>query len=76
MKREEVEVCPHCEQEITKRWDVEKNGFEITCPNCKQKIMLCGACMGYGDNLVLRCDWAKEKGCFRKRKGGQLIWNK
>ena len=33
MKRECVEICPHCEQEITKKWDVEKNGYQITCPN-------------------------------------------
>ena len=34
MKRECIEVCPHCEKEITKQWDVEKKGYEITCPNC------------------------------------------
>ena len=50
MKRECVEICPHCEQEITKKWDVEKNGYQITCPNCGKKIMLCDECLHSEDN--------------------------
>ena len=44
MKRECIEVCPHCEKEITKKWDVEKKGYQITCPNCGKKMMLCDEC--------------------------------
>lgn len=66
MIREEVEVCPHCDLEITKKWDVEKDGYQIACPNCKKRIMLCDACLHSEDNEAMSCDWSKEKGCFRK----------
>ena len=68
MKRECVEICPHCEQEITKKWDVEKNGYQITCPNGGKKIMLCDECLHSEDNEGMRCDWSEDLGCFRKPK--------
>lgn len=68
MKRECIEVCPHCDTEITKKWDVEKDGYQVTCPNCGKKIMLCDECLHNEDNEGMRCDWSEERGCFRKPK--------
>lgn len=65
MLREEIEMCPHCDTEITIEWDVEKDGYEVSCPNCGEKIMLCDACFHSDDNRFQYCDWCKE-GCFRK----------
>ena len=68
MKRECIEVCPHCEKEIMKKWDVEKKGYQITCPNCGKKMMLCDECLNSEDNVGMRCDWSEERGCFRQQK--------
>lgn len=67
MLREEVEMCPHCGEENTVEWDVEKDGYEIVCPNCDEKMMLCDACTHSDDNKSGFCDWSKETGCFRKK---------
>ena len=68
MIRECIEVCPHCGEEITKKWDVEKKGYQINCPNCGEKIMLCDGCFHSEDNEGMRCDWSEDRGCFRKPK--------
>lgn len=72
MDREEIEYCPFCDSEISIKWDVEKDGYKITCPNCIKKIMLCSACLYREDNSeddkTQICDWTMENGCFRKRK--------
>lgn len=68
MMREEVEICPDCGGENIKQWDVEKDGYEITCQHCGKPMMLCDACYHSDDNEYHRCDWSKEYGCFRKRK--------
>ena len=68
MKRKCIEVCPHCGQEITKKWDVEKCGYQITCPNCGKKMMLCDECLHNEDNEGMRCDWSEERGCFRRQR--------
>ena len=67
MKREEVEVCPHCDREITLYWNVEHDGYQIACPHCGEKIMLCDACRHSDDNPNMICDWSEEYGCFRKQ---------
>lgn len=67
MKREEVEVCPHCDGEIVLQWNVEQDGYQIKCPYCGEKIMLCDACRHSDDNLNMICDWSEEYGCFRKQ---------
>ena len=54
MIRECIEVCPHCGEEITKKWDVEKKGYQINCPNCGEKIMLCDECFHSEDNEGMR----------------------
>lgn len=66
--REEVEVCPHCDTEVTVMWDVEKQGYRATCPNCGEELMLCDACMHSDDNEGMDCDWSENGGCFRHRK--------
>lgn len=65
MLREEFEMCPHCDNEITVEWDVEKDGYEVTCPECGRKIMLCDACSHAIDNCNRYCDWC-DGNCFRK----------
>lgn len=67
-KREEVEVCPHCDTEVTIMWDVKAQGYRATCPNCGEELMLCDACMHSDDNEGMHCDWSEERGCFRHPK--------
>lgn len=69
-KRSDFEVfeyCPHCDTEIGVIWDVESDGYEIYCPNCGEKIMLCSMCPN-----INKCDWKADsngKGCcMMKRK--------
>ncbi len=50
MEREEVEICSFCDKEIKKKWDVEKEGYQIACTECGEKIMLCDACLHSEDN--------------------------
>lgn len=75
---EETEVCPHCEAEVTVVWDVEKQGYQTTCPNCGKKIMLCDACLNAEDNEYMRCDWFSNKEfpdglCWRMAKEPKLV---
>ena len=66
MKFEVTEVCPHCEREVTVTWNPEEDGYQIFCPQCGERIMLCSACMDASDNTRHKCDWDDVKGCFRK----------
>ena len=68
MKREVVEVCPYCDEEIVMRWDVEKDGYQAVCPKCGEELMLCDECFHSDDNEGQRCNWSKDGGCFRKAK--------
>lgn len=52
-----TEYCPYCGEEITVWWDVEKDGYQIYCPNCGNIIMLCSMC----DRVP--CDWKEGDGC-------------
>ena len=65
MVREEVEICPECEAEVTINWDVEKDGYKVPCPECGTEMMLCDACTHSEDNPGAKCDWSKKDGCFR-----------
>lgn len=38
------EVCPHCNDEVCLRWDVEERGYVAYCPSCGEKIYLCSKC--------------------------------
>lgn len=66
--REEVEICPHCMGENIIKWNVKRDGYEIVCQHCGEKIMLCDACIHSDDNKHQKCDWCEDGGCFRKRK--------
>jgi hypothetical protein len=67
MMREEVEMCPHCMSENIIQWDVEKDGYEVKCQHCGEKIMLCDACYHSDDNHMMKCDWCEGIGCRRKK---------
>jgi uncharacterized protein (DUF983 family) len=40
MVREEVEICPNCMSENIFKWNVEKDGYEVKCKVCGEKMML------------------------------------
>lgn len=58
-----TEYCPHCDTESTLMWSVEQHGYEIYCPVCGKKIMLCSMCGHHND-----CDWTEEAGCKMKKE--------
>lgn len=58
-----TECCPHCDTESTLMWSVEEHGYEIYCPVCGKKIMLCSMCGHHND-----CDWTEEAGCKMKKE--------
>ena len=60
-----TEYCPHCDTESTLMWSVEEHGYEIYCPVCGKKIMLCSMCEHTND-----CDWTEEAGCKMMKKEG------
>lgn len=68
VKTECVETCPHCGEEVEINWCTKENGYEVYCPYCGKKIMLCDECMHANDNVTQKCDWCKETGCFRNKK--------
>ena len=43
-KIEVVEICPHCMGENILLWNIEKDGYEIICQHCGEKMMLCSPC--------------------------------
>lgn len=53
-----TEYCPHCDSEQTVFWSVQKDGYEIFCPTCGEKIMLCSMCPNTN-----RCNWTAEHKC-------------
>lgn len=56
-----TEVCPHCEEEVTLSWDVNLMGYQIYCPKCGKKMLLCSECEG---SHTGGCNWSSEKGCY------------
>lgn len=56
-----IEVCPHCENEIEMRWDINKCGYKAFCPVCGKRLMLCSECMNSGAG---GCDYnSKDDSC-------------
>ena len=49
---EVTEPCPHCDSEIGVIWNPEEDGYQIHCPRCGAKMMLCSMCPMHD-----RCDW-------------------
>lgn len=61
------EICPHCDTPLPVVIDEDEEvEYEVTCPVCGNRIMLCTLCTW--DGMPKECDWTKEDGCFRKRK--------
>lgn len=52
---EVTEPCPHCDSEITVIWNPEEDGYQIHCPRCGEKMMLCSMCPMHD-----RCDWYRS----------------
>lgn len=72
-----VECCPECGREIELRWDIKEDGYEIYCPYCGVRMMLCDECMHRDENdEPIECDCSccdydmENKECFRSRKKG------
>ena len=59
-----TEYCPHGEKEQSLLWDAGKDGYEIYCPACGEKIMLCSVCDEFDT-----CDWRVDSGCKKRKKG-------
>lgn len=57
---EATEMCPHCQNEVTVQWNVEKDGYELYCPYCGFPVMLCSMCDARDGKV---CDWEEIKGC-------------
>lgn len=73
MKREVVEVCPHCMNEnIYKNWDTDIQGYTAKCQHCGKNIRLCSECRDAKDNPKHICDW-HDGFCFRDEKKHRII---
>lgn len=51
-----TEFCPHCETEVSMRWNTDTQGFKAFCPSCGQRLMLCDECHQIGGG----CDYDSE----------------
>lgn len=65
------EPCPHCDTYVPIVIDEnDRTCYEVTCPVCHNKIMLCTLCHwdaeDDGENPCIICDWNPVNGCFRK----------
>lgn len=62
-----TEYCPHCDKEQSLLWDAGKDGYEIYCPTCGEKIMLCSVCDEFD-----ACDWREDSGCKKRRRDEKM----
>lgn len=68
------EYCSDCDTTIPVRIDNNEHScYEIICPSCGKKVMLCTLCKwDYLDTFGgydYPCDWSEESGCYRQKKG-------
>ena len=69
----EIEMCPHCGNEIKLRWDINKDGFKAFCPVCGRRLMLCDACAHrFGDHTD-DCDYNSKTDTCRFNKGPKQV---
>ena len=54
-----TECCPHCDTEVSVKWDIFKDGHSIYCPNCGKRIMLCSECPARDGDM--ECDWLEKE---------------
>lgn len=64
MKKEVVEVCPHCDSEVVMMWDIESDGYMAFCPYCGKRLMLCDECLHADDNEYQVCKFP----CLRRKE--------
>ena len=58
VETEAIEVCPYCSEEnVFPNWDVNKQGYTVTCQHCGKPMMLCDECYHSEDNPNHNCDW-------------------
>lgn len=69
-KKEVAEYCAECENEVILQWDTEVDGFEIVCPYCGAKLMLCDECQHAvcENGEPQDCDWCDETKCCHRCK--------
>lgn len=73
VKKMVTEVCPHCGNENEIAWDVEKQGYEMFCSCCGEKMMICSQCPEADS-----CDWCKDqngKGNCKMMLNGDILKN-
>lgn len=68
MEKLEIENCTHCGATVEVMHDVEANGFKIKCPHCGKDLLLCGACLNYGEKSCISCDWSPSTGCNKEKE--------
>lgn len=68
MRENVVELCPNCGGEVEMVWDIKEDGYEIYCPYCGKKMMLCDACMHANDFKGCGYD------CIRQNKFKVIDW--
>ena len=66
-----TEVCPNCEKEVELVWDTDTDGYQIFCPSCGEKMMLCDDCRHSPDTQECDFHWLDESKtigtCFRQK---------
>jgi len=63
------EPCPHCDSYVPVLIDEQEHTcYEVTCPVCGQKLMLCTLCHWDDEESddPKGCDWSPCNGCCRK----------
>ena len=63
------EMCPHCDEFIPIVIDDDDaTSYEVICPVCGEKMMLCTLCHwdAEEDENPHDCDWCPAHGCYRK----------
>lgn len=68
--RECTEKCKLCDTEVHVLWNVKADGYQIYCPYCGNRLMLCDKCTHSDD--YQGCNWTDAKGCFRCKETAQL----
>ena len=63
-----VEQCPECGNEVWLKWDVERDGYTIYCPDCGYRMKLCSMCDVTDGG---KCDWNSDTGTYKKEKNGR-----
>lgn len=63
------EYCPHCDSCVPVLIDEQEHTcYEVTCPVCGQKLMLCTLCNWDSEETDRPhfCDWSPANGCYRQ----------